>query len=206
MKSMIVIPHCQSEHHINGMAGGWTNWPLSELGKRQAENVGNALNKHPNIKEFSAYTSDLLRSLQTAEISTKILELDLKVAEEFREINIGEATGKSVEWLRQNTIPPKDNETRLDYKDLTGGESRREVQARIYKKLDSLDAEGVENLLVFTHGYAATMFIAWFLRLPPEALEYAHFSTPSGSITELINEEGFGLRVLKRLGDTRHLV
>jgi probable phosphoglycerate mutase len=78
------------------------------------------------------------------------------------------------------------------------------VQLRIYKKLDILAAEGVENLLVFTHGYAATMIIAWYLRLPPDALEYAHFNTPSGSITELCDD--MGLRILKRLGDTRHLL
>lgn len=200
---MIVVPHCQSEHHINGMAGGWTNWSLSELGKRQAEIVGHALNKHPNIKEYSVYTSDLLRSFQTAEISAKILGLEYKTDVDFREINIGEATGKSVEWLEKNTIPRAENEARLDYKDLPGAESRRDVQIRIYKRLDKLEAEGIENLLVFTHGYAATMFIAWFLRLPPESLEYAHFSTPSGSINELIVDSG--LRVLKRLGDTRHL-
>jgi probable phosphoglycerate mutase len=201
---MIVVPHCQSEHHISGMAGGWTNWSLSELGKRQAEQVGNALSKQPNIKEYSVYTSDLLRTLQTAEISAKILEMEFKTEMDFREINIGEATGKSVEWLRKNTIPRAEKETRLDYIDIPGAESRRDVQKRIYKKLDTLEAEGIENLLVFTHGYAATMFIAWFLRLPPESLEYAHFSTPSGSINELIDDKG--LRVLKRLGDTRHLL
>jgi broad specificity phosphatase PhoE len=76
------------------MAGGWTNWSLSDLGKKQAEQVGNALSKHPNIKEYTIYTSDLLRSRQTAEICDKILNLGLKIEEDFREINIGEATGK----------------------------------------------------------------------------------------------------------------
>jgi broad specificity phosphatase PhoE len=185
------------------MAGGWTNWSLSDLGKRQAEQAGNALSEQPNIKQYSAYSSDLLRSLQTAEICTKILELELKTEEDFREINIGEATGKSVEWLRQNTIPRKENERRLDYKDLPGAESRRDALERVYRRLQILEEQGIENLLVFTHGYAATMFIAWFLRLPPESLEYAHFRTPSGSITELSDD--MGLRVLKRLGDTRHL-
>lgn len=203
IKSMIVVPHCQSEHHINGMAGGWTNWSLSELGKKQAEQVGTALSKHPDIKQYSVYSSDLMRSLQTAEISTKVLELELKTEKDFREINIGEATGKSVEWLRQNTIPRKEKESRLDYKDLLGAESRREVQERIYRRLGLLEDEGIENVLIFTHGYAATMFIAWFLRLPPDSLEYAYFSTPSGSITELVDD--MGLRVLKRLGDIRHL-
>ena len=33
MRKIIVIQHCQSEHHINNMTGGWTDTPLTELGR-----------------------------------------------------------------------------------------------------------------------------------------------------------------------------
>lgn len=202
MKSMIVIPHCQSEHHVSGMAGGWTDWPLTELGRKQAERVGRALSDYPNIREYSVFTSDLLRSLQTAEISGGIVGFVPERITDFREIDIGQGTGQSVEWLNRNTIPLTGS--RLTYRSLPGAESRLDVMARIYAKLDKLQSEGVENMLIFTHGYAATMFIAWWLKLPSEALEHAHFQTPSGSITEL-SVHDTGLRILKKLGDTNHL-
>ena len=37
MGKIILIQHCQSEHHINNMSGGWTDTPLTEFGRKQAE-------------------------------------------------------------------------------------------------------------------------------------------------------------------------
>lgn len=43
MKTIITIQHTQSVHHTNGMVGSWTDWELSELGVKQAENIGEKL-------------------------------------------------------------------------------------------------------------------------------------------------------------------
>ena len=29
MKQIITIQHCQSEHHVTGMMGGWNDWDLT---------------------------------------------------------------------------------------------------------------------------------------------------------------------------------
>ncbi len=31
MKQIITIQHCQSQHHLNGMMGGWNDWDLRNL-------------------------------------------------------------------------------------------------------------------------------------------------------------------------------
>jgi broad specificity phosphatase PhoE len=201
---MLIVPHCQSEHHINGMVGGWTDWPLTEHGRNQAKKVARSLSKLQNIHNYIVYSSDLLRAYQTAEICSKELGLKLHGEESFREINMGTATGKSDEWFEENANQLKKDEKRLDYREVPGAESRREVQQRIYNRLNRLEEEGIENLLVFTHGYASTMFIAWFLRLSEGDLEHIDFSTSSGSITELMIDH-YGYRTLRRLGDTSHL-
>ena len=36
MKNILVIQHTQSIHHTNGMVGAWTDWDLTEYGKKQA--------------------------------------------------------------------------------------------------------------------------------------------------------------------------
>ncbi len=51
MKTIITIQHTQSIHHINGMVGSWTDWDLSDMGKKQSENIGkNLLNEFKNRK------------------------------------------------------------------------------------------------------------------------------------------------------------
>lgn len=75
MKEIIVIQHCQSEHHINGMTGGWTDTPLTELGRRQAGCIGKRLSNEILSTEYTMYSSDLLRASQTADIIAQHLAL-----------------------------------------------------------------------------------------------------------------------------------
>lgn len=35
-KTIITVQHTESEHHLNGHAGAWGNWPLTEKGHQQA--------------------------------------------------------------------------------------------------------------------------------------------------------------------------
>lgn len=68
MKTVITIQHTQSIHHTNGMIGSWTDWDLSETGRKQAECIGKKLSKELEGKNFVMYSSDLKRAKQTAEI------------------------------------------------------------------------------------------------------------------------------------------
>lgn len=45
MKTIITIQHTESIHHTNGMVGSWTDWDLSELGKEQAQRIGEKMAK-----------------------------------------------------------------------------------------------------------------------------------------------------------------
>ena len=59
MKNIITIQHTESIHHTNGMVGSWTDWDLSELGVKQAHNIGKRLSKEIKDKDYIIYTSDL---------------------------------------------------------------------------------------------------------------------------------------------------
>ena len=104
MNKIILVQHCQSEHHINNMSGGWTDTPLTDLGKTQAEIVGKCLKEKVNIDDFVLYSSDLLRAKQTAEIVGTHLDLDVMQDKGLREINTGVAAGKTKDWARANTF------------------------------------------------------------------------------------------------------
>ena len=101
MKTIITIQHTQSIHHTNGMVGSWTDWELSDLGKEQAENIGRNLSDELSQK-YVIYSSDLLRAKQTAEAVGRYLGTNPVFRQELRERNLGEAVGKSVQWLREN--------------------------------------------------------------------------------------------------------
>ena len=68
MKSIFTVQHTQSEHHINGMIGSWTDWNLTELGKQQAERIARMMKQELDrnrIKNPAAL--DKLRKKETDE-------------------------------------------------------------------------------------------------------------------------------------------
>ncbi|MGB8453699.1 MAG: phosphoglycerate mutase family protein [Anaerocolumna sp.] len=67
MKNIITIQHTQSVHHTNGMVGAWTDWELTELGRKQAFNISNELKNELIENDYVVYSSDLQRAIQTAE-------------------------------------------------------------------------------------------------------------------------------------------
>ena len=74
-KIIITVQHTESEHHINGHAGAWGDWPLTENGRRQAFEIGKWLLTEGCGEDFKMYCSDLTRAVQTAEEINKTLHL-----------------------------------------------------------------------------------------------------------------------------------
>lgn len=132
MSNITLIQHCQSEHHVNNMSGGWTNTPLTDLGRKQAKSIGDKLQKAAaNDAEYVLYSSDLLRAAQTAEIISKKLNLEVIQDKELREINTGVAAGKTKDWANAHRQPRKSNGIDLDYRAFQHGETKREFYARV---------------------------------------------------------------------------
>ena len=65
-KTIIMVQHTESEHHLNGMIGACYDWEFTENGKKQANKIGQWLSSVWNIEEFHMYVSDRKRALQTA--------------------------------------------------------------------------------------------------------------------------------------------
>jgi probable phosphoglycerate mutase len=68
MQELILVRHGEAEHHVKGLTGGWTNTPLTALGKKQAQLTGKHLKDHILDSSFGFFSSDLDRAFQTAEI------------------------------------------------------------------------------------------------------------------------------------------
>lgn len=149
------------------MVGSWTDWELSPLGKTQAENIGKNLSAELSEK-YVIYSSDLLRAKETAEIVSKYLGAAPILKTELRERNLGEAVGKSVQWLRKNMEKP---ERTVDDRLFPSAESRRDEWNRLKPFFDEIASNSEENIIIVSHGDLLSVFNAMWLGLPVESLE-----------------------------------
>jgi len=118
--------HSTSTDNEAGIASGSRDVGLSELGRRQAADLG----QRSRGRYDAVYASDLRRSIQTAELAfadTVPIHVDARL----REQDYGERTGapsKEIEEERRGTVDEP----------FPGGESLRDVAARVRSFLDEL--------------------------------------------------------------------
>lgn len=208
MSSVIVIQHCQSEHHINQLSGGWTNTPLTGLGRKLAELVAGKLKKLINGDghEYVLYASDLLRAKQTAEIIGKQLGLVVTVEQDLREINNGVAAGKTKDWARENRNLRTGNVFDIDYQEFQDGETWRQFYHRVCNCMDRIcNWETEKNLIIVTHGGTLSYIVAWWMNFDPQMLATSYFSASVGSIS-VLTQNDFRQNVLAVFNDTSHLM
>lgn len=205
MKKIILVQHCQSEHHINNLSGGWTDTPLTELGRRQANLIGERLKEKIRQEEYILYSSDLMRAKQTADIIDTYLNLG--VIEEFglREVNNGIATGKTKDWVRENEIPMTKEGFNIDHRTFADGETWREFFTRVSKCMEKIYSLNQKNLIIVTHGCTLSHIIAWWLKFTPEMIKEAIITASPASIS-VLQRSKYNQRSLSVLNDTSHLI
>lgn len=124
-KTIITVHHTESEHHLNGHAGAWGNWPLTKKGHQQAFEIGKWLLTEGCDDGYIMYCSDLNRAAQTADEMNKTLYITPKFSELIREVNAGEGNGKPWDWYDEHKIPPAGYDP--DYRPFEDAESDRDL-------------------------------------------------------------------------------
>ena len=201
MKTIITIQHTQSIHHTNGMVGSWTDWDLSDLGKKQAENIGKKLCKELQGIKTVMYSSDLARAKQTAEIVGRYLNINPSFDMALRERNLGKCVGKSVQWLRDNM---ECQEKTIDDRMFSDAESRRDEWIRLSPFFQNIIASKDENIIIVSHGDLLSVFNAMWLGLGVETLnQFELFGLPGGVSYMFQNDEG--KRFVKKLSDMSYI-
>ena len=197
MKSIITIQHTESIHHTNGMVGSWTDWDLSELGIKQANNIGRNLSKELENKKYVMYSSDLLRAKHTAKIIGKHLGVEPILVRELRERNLGRCVGKSVKWLKENI---EKQEKSIDDRIFSDAESRRDEWNRLLPFFNKLMASEHENIIIVSHGDLLSVFNTMWLGLEVETLNKSEIFGLAGGVT-FMEEIADGKRFIKRMSD-----
>ncbi len=205
MKQMITIQHTQSEHHVNGMVGSWTDWHLTDTGRAQAERIAERLLPHLAGKQWTLYSSDLLRAQETAAPLAQRLGAAPILRQELRERNLGPAVGKSVQWLRENL---EMQERTVDDRLFRAAESRRDAWNRLTPFFEEIMQSEEENIILVSHGDLLSIFNVMWLGLPVEAINSLDLFGMAGGVSFMHVAEdradpgtSRGKRVIRRMSD-----
>jgi probable phosphoglycerate mutase len=199
VKNIVTIQHTQAEHHVKKMVGGNTDWPLTDLGKEHAQNIGKNIKDLFKDGKSIIYSSDLIRTKQTAEIVNEYLNFEIIYRQDLREINIGESKGKSKEWYEQNCAP-KENISLIKYRPFPSAETYEEVYHRLSPIVDEIIKSDYDNIIIVGHGFSLLMFFFQWLNMPVECMEEIAFDIPAGGVSFYSIWEN--KRMLKKYGIT----
>jgi probable phosphoglycerate mutase len=136
------------------MMGSWTDWELTDLGKEHAENIGRKLSAELKGQAYKIYSSDLIRARQTAEPLARYMGIEIKYREKLREINFGEAIGKSKQWAQENRLTINS----IDEPEFHGAETWRELWNRVESVCRDIIAGEAENIILVSHGGALAVW------------------------------------------------
>jgi probable phosphoglycerate mutase len=147
---------------------GWQDYALSDVGLAQARRwagyfSGKALK--------AIYCSDLARCLETARMIGARCSLEPNVLGELREINLGRWDGQRFATV-QTRYPRAFQERgdRIADHRPPGGESFRDLQARVWPVFEAIARHFSEHTLIVTHAGVIRVLLCRLLGMPLENL------------------------------------
>lgn len=200
--TLLFIRHGQSMANVSGVFAGHLDVPLSELGRKQAEELKEYLLSKYKIDAI--YSSDLSRAYETALPIAMALGLSIQKDSALREIDGGKWEGLSQEEIAARY--PRDHavwRNDIGLARCTGGESMQEVQRRgIAEAARIAKRHPGQTVLLATHaGFLRAMQCYW-QKLPLSEMKDIQW-VPNASVTEVQYDDG--AYELVRLGEASFL-
>jgi len=153
MGRLLLVRHAQSTWNAAGRWQGWSDAPLSDLGRRQAEEAGRslaALGLRPDL----VACSDLARARATAEALASALAYgrELVVDPDLREQDLGEWNGLERSEIEARWPEELAGRSAGRLGPVPGGEAAEHFASRCSRALARLAASGAEDVVVVAHG------------------------------------------------------
>ena len=203
---MILIRHGQSIANASGVWQGQLEFPLSELGRRQAEEAGRALR---GVALSGVYASPLSRAFETAEIlaSAAGYEGEVIPVAGLTERHGGLLQGRT--WAEQEARDPEFARKFLSMPEeerwaLVGAETDQEILSRFEDAISSVLARHApgDRLVVVSHGGVMRAYLR--RHFGPGVLP-GTTRAPNASITRLLVGNNGAGPWLQELASTHHL-
>lgn len=159
--TIYLVRHGQTEWNVQHRFQGHKDSPLTKLGIRQAEWLGEALQHDPFDFIFSSTSS---RAYHTAELIKGNRNVQITACDEFREINLGVWEGEIQE--RISDMYPQQLDHFWNHPELfgvEGSETFHEVRERAVNKLNEIIASNPgSRILLVTHTVVVKLLMAYF--------------------------------------------
>lgn len=169
----IFVRHGQTVHNVAGIAQGWSDSELSELGRAQVRRLAERIRE---MQPTALYSSPLGRAMSTAEAIRDATGLEIITNEDFREMNYGRWEGCSFLDVRRNEeiyrrwIEDGDEPC-------PEGESHMDVRRRILRGVAAIDTA---RPVIVSHGTALRIAATALLDLPIMASR--HFAQENAAV------------------------
>lgn len=198
--TVFLVRHGETAFNRDGKGLGQTDVPLTELGERQARAVGAAFAAVPVGRILS---SPLVRASEVAGAISAVTGVPVEVREALTEMDVGETEGLDFSDMRarfpdfiQRWSGPHAVDTPLP-----GGESLRDVAARLGPILAELRSFEAGEVVLVSHNFVLKALLCALLEVPLE--NFRAFQMDLASITAITLRNG---RVaVRRLNDVCHL-
>lgn len=201
MKRVLFVRHGSTDSNASGVMRGWSDDPLSALGRQQAGQTAGFLRALPPVETI--YSSTLPRSRQTADIIAQALRLPVHARDDLRELNLGTMEGGRERELWTYFVQQAHAERGpAGMRDVVfpGGESVSDFLRRTREALADIDRRHAGSVLIVSHG-VQTM-VALGLWLEPDLTKWPAYRVDNCSVSEVLFEPA---PRLARLNETRHL-
>ncbi len=181
--TILLVRHAESEANAQQTFASQSDSKLTERGRRQTARLASAL---AAVRIDRVYSSDLSRARDTVSPLARSRGLEVIEREAFRERSVGELTGLSFDDAKARypdawrVLATRDPEARPP-----GGESLRDVQARVGAALDALiDEHRGGTVLVGSHGGAIVVMVRFLLGVRDLDVRMG-FSVANASVTRV---------------------
>lgn len=183
-KEFYIFRHGETDYNKEGILQGCgIDSTLNKKGLLQAEELASGLvGKDLEV----IFSSPLKRAVKTAKAVTNRLGIDLFLVDDLKEGCFGVAEGVKIEQLEKIYLEFYKNWRNLDleFMDIRyeGGESKQEIQDRIFGVLEDLLKKPYSIMGILTHGAAIRfLMLKYGVKLP---------KIPNGATFHLVYEDG----------------
>lgn len=150
IRRVLLVRHGETDYNINGRWQGHLDVPLNAEGEHQAQCLAAHLK---DTKLAAIYSSDLSRALETARPLAAEQRLEIITDPRLREVNLGVFQGLTRNQIADLYPLEHDRWHHDDGFVVPGGESRLQLQARMFAVFQELTMTAAgETILLMTHG------------------------------------------------------
>jgi probable phosphomutase (TIGR03848 family) len=174
--NLLLIRHALNDWVGKRLAGWTPDVHLNDEGRAQAAALAQRLAGAPLA---AVYSSPLERTLETAQPLAEAHGLTVEMREGLGETRYGDWTGRSLKELKDEALWPV-VQVYPGGARFPGGESMREVQARMVAELDAIrDAHPGQTVAVVSHSDPIKMAVAHYAGLPLDLFQRLSISPAS---------------------------